>query len=78
MSQVTMSSKYQVVIPRAERERARLRPGQKFAVLVKHGVVKLIPIPTLEEMRGFARGADLGGIAKRKTRYDGGRLLRLD
>lgn len=56
-----MSSKYQIVIPKAERERARLRPGQKLAVLVKHGIVKLIPVPTLEEMRGFARGANLEG-----------------
>ena len=61
MSQTTVSSKFQVVIPKEDRERAGLKPGQKLAVLVKHGVVKLIPIRTIAEMRGFARGASMEG-----------------
>lgn len=49
-----LSSKGQVVIPKAVREAAHLLPGQKLAVLVEGNTVMLVPIPTLEELIGFA------------------------
>ncbi len=57
MATVTVSPKYQVVIPSEVRERLKLKPGQKVAVIEKDGVVHLIPIKPLKELRGLATGA---------------------
>ncbi len=57
MDETTVSSKYQVVIPKSIREKIPLRPGQKLSVIVKGGVISLVPVPTLEELRGLAKGA---------------------
>ena len=55
--QVTISSKYQVVIPKSVREHLQLRPKQKLTVLEKDGMLILIPQRSLQEMRGIAAGA---------------------
>lgn len=55
---VTISPKYQIVIPKEAREALNLKPGQKVEVLVYNGQIKLIPIRPMEEMRGFAAGID--------------------
>ena len=59
---VTVSPKYQVVIPSEVRERMKLKPGQKLAVVEKDGVVHLAPVRPLKEMRGFAKGVSSKGI----------------
>lgn len=56
-----VSSKYQVVIPKQAREQARLRPGQKLAVIVRGKTITLVPIPELEDMIGFAPEISLEG-----------------
>ena len=48
---VTVSPKYHVVIPSEVRESLKLKPGQKMAVVEKDGVVHLIPIKPLKELR---------------------------
>jgi AbrB family looped-hinge helix DNA binding protein len=58
MSTVTISTKYQVVIPKAIREALDLKPGQKVQALVFDGRIELIPVRTMAEMRGFVRGID--------------------
>ena len=68
MATVTISPKYQVVIPSEVRERLRLKPGQKVAVLEKDGVVHLIPIRPLKELKGFARR-----VSARRLRDEGER-----
>ncbi len=55
---VTLSPKYQVVIPQRIRERLRLRPGERFHVIHYEGRVELIPARQMKEMRGFLRGMD--------------------
>ncbi|TMI64240.1 AbrB/MazE/SpoVT family DNA-binding domain-containing protein [Candidatus Bathyarchaeota archaeon] len=62
MVTVTVSPKYQVVIPSEVRERMKLKPGQKLAVVEKDGVVHLVPVRPLKEMRGFAKGVSSKGI----------------
>lgn len=57
MEETTVSSKYQVVIPKAIRERVPVCPGQKLAVIVNGSVISLVPLPSLKELRGIARGA---------------------
>lgn len=54
----TLSSKFQISIPKAVRERHGWEAGQKFAFLPKDGGIMLVPAPTREQLRGIAKGAD--------------------
>ena len=60
MDVVTISPKYQVVIPRGVRERLQLEPGQKVQAIVYGDRVELIPLRTARSLRGFVRGIDSG------------------
>jgi AbrB family looped-hinge helix DNA binding protein len=55
---VTVSSKFQIVIPKEAREKLALAPGQKFEVLVDNGRIQLIPVRPIRQMRGFLVGMD--------------------
>jgi AbrB family looped-hinge helix DNA binding protein len=66
--ETTVSSKFQVVIPRPVREAAGLRPQQKLQVFEKGGIVYLVPVPSLEDLRGIARGIDLRGYREKTER----------
>ena len=55
---LTISPKFQVVIPRAVRERLNLRPGQQVQALVYDDRVELIPLRPARELRGFLSGLD--------------------
>ena len=59
---MTVSTKYQVVIPSDVRDRLKLKPGQKVAVIEKDGVVHLIPIRPLKELKGMAAGTTSKGV----------------
>jgi AbrB family looped-hinge helix DNA binding protein len=59
MSTVTISSKFQMVIPRDVRERLGLTPGQRMHVFEQDGGVLLVPEVPVDELRGSLRGADL-------------------
>ena len=54
MTAVTVSPKYQVVIPKEIREAMDIHPGQKIHVMVYKGRIELIPLQPMEKMRGFA------------------------
>jgi len=56
MQTVTVSPKYQVVIPKAVREALHLRPGQKMQVVEYDGRIELIPERDIKELRGFLKG----------------------
>ena len=56
MQTVTVSPKFQVVIPKAIRESMRLRPGQKLKVIEYEGRIELIPDRDIAELKGFLRG----------------------
>lgn len=58
MNAVTLSSKYQVVIPQAVREKLGLQPGQQFQVIALDGRVELIPVEPAAALRGFMKGAN--------------------
>ena len=55
---VTLSPKFQVVIPQKIREAMGLRPGQKIQAIQYEGRIELIPVPATREMRGFLKGID--------------------
>jgi AbrB family looped-hinge helix DNA binding protein len=56
MQTVTVSPKFQVVIPRPVRDNLHLRPGQKMRVIEYSGRVELIPERDITELRGFVKG----------------------
>jgi AbrB family looped-hinge helix DNA binding protein len=58
MNTVTLSPKFQVVIPREIREALKLEPGQKIQAILYENRIELIPIKSLKEMRGFLSGID--------------------
>lgn len=58
MPAVTLSAKYQLVIPKEIREALDLRPGQKIQVFREGNLVTLVPVPSIQSLRGMARGID--------------------
>lgn len=58
MDSVTISPKFQVVIPRKVRETLQLKPGQKVRVVQYGNRIELIPERKISDMRGFLRGID--------------------
>ncbi len=58
MGTITISPKFQVVIPKAIREELGLLPGQKVQAIAYGERIELIPIRPIREMRGFLKGID--------------------
>ena len=58
METVTVSPKFQVVIPKEIREALKLAPGQKVQVLLYENRIELIPLRPVKQMRGFLKGLD--------------------
>jgi len=56
MDTVTMSSKYQVVIPRSIREKWNVRPGQKVRFIIYGNRLEIVPVRDIKEARGFLKG----------------------
>jgi AbrB family looped-hinge helix DNA binding protein len=56
MQTVTVSPKYQVVIPKEIREAMRIRPGQKLKVIEYEGRIELILDRDISELKGFLKG----------------------
>ncbi len=56
MQAVTVSPKFQVVIPRAVRDSMHLHPGQKMQVVEYDGRIELLPERDIIELRGFLKG----------------------
>ena len=58
MDTVTVSPKFQVVIPRAVRDSLDIQPGQKIQVLQYDNRIEYIPEKSMKKMRGFLKGID--------------------
>ncbi len=68
MDTVTISPKFQVVIPKAIRESLKLKPGQKVQAFVFENRIELVPLEPIQNLRGFVRGMDTD-IPREKDRY---------
>lgn len=68
MPKTRVSSKYQVVIPKAIRERHGVEPGQEMQVISKGGVITLVPDRPLSAFRGVLRGMPTTGFREKKDR----------
>jgi len=64
----TLSSKYQISIPKAVRTSRDWEAGQVFAFVEKAEGVLLVPVPSREELRGIAKGASPQGYRDRNDR----------
>jgi len=58
MATVTVSPKYQIVIPKKIRESSGILPGQKVQMINYRNQIQLIPIEPIENLRGFLKGID--------------------
>lgn len=58
MEMATISTKYQVVIPKKVRDELDIKPGQKVQVIPYMGRIELIPVREIKESRGFLEGID--------------------
>jgi AbrB family looped-hinge helix DNA binding protein len=67
METTTLSTKYQLVLPRGARTQLRLKPGMKFTVLLKGNVIYLVPERPLSALRGVAAG---GGVREPTDRTE--------
>jgi AbrB family looped-hinge helix DNA binding protein len=65
----TLSPKFQIAIPKAVRDRLRLKPGQKFVVIPKGDGVLILPEPEVDDLVGLTRGADTGDYRDRRDRF---------
>ena len=66
--QATISSKYQVVIPKPVREHLHLKPQQKVTILEKDRMLILVPQVSLDELRGIVAGAATDDYREKKDR----------
>ncbi|MBP7064097.1 AbrB/MazE/SpoVT family DNA-binding domain-containing protein [Ferrovibrio sp.] len=65
----TLSSKYQISIPKAVREEQHWQAGQEFVFIPKGKGVLMMPVPKLEQLAGIAKGARTDDYRDRKDRY---------
>ncbi len=59
MPTVTVSPKYQIVIPKKVRESLELKPGQKMRVIEYDRRIELIPDRPISELKGFLKGINI-------------------
>lgn len=58
MTSVTVSPKFQIVIPKEIRESMGIVSGQKVQITSYQGRIEVIPLKPMKEMRGFLKGID--------------------
>jgi AbrB family looped-hinge helix DNA binding protein len=69
MATATLSSKFQISIPKEVRDRQNWKPGQQFVFVPEGKGMVLVPVPTREELHGMAEGADTSGYRDCDDRY---------
>ncbi len=68
MPKVTISPKFQIVVPREIREKLRLRPGQQITLIERDGIITAIPDQPLEKFRGVLKGMSRTELREKKER----------
>lgn len=65
----TLSSKFQISIPKAVRDEQRWQAGQEFVFIPKGKGVLLMPVPELAQLAGIAKGAKTHDVRDRNDRF---------
>lgn len=68
MVEVVLSPKYQLVIPQQIRKRLSLKSGQKIELIVKEGLITLVPERPLSEFRGYLKNMRIANIRDHEER----------
>jgi AbrB family looped-hinge helix DNA binding protein len=68
METITLSPKFQVVIPKSIRERLNLKAGQTLRAILHENRIELIPVQPMRKLRGFAKGIDTDVPRDRRDR----------
>lgn len=68
MTTATVSSKYQISLPKEVREAMHILPGQQFEFIPMGAVLQLAPKTSIKQLRGIARGANPAHYRDRKDR----------
>lgn len=69
MATATLSSKFQISVPKAVREAMALQPGQQFEIIPMGNILQLVPKKSIKDLRGLARGANPDHHRDREDRY---------
>lgn len=69
MNAVTLSSKFQISVPKEVREKQGWKQGQRLAFVPHGNHYVLVPVPTADDIFGIAKGADPTGYRDRSERY---------
>lgn len=68
MDIATLSSKYQILIPKMIRDELDLKAGQQFTFVVKANLIQLVPQKNIHDLRGRFKGEDTSEIRDRQDR----------
>jgi AbrB family looped-hinge helix DNA binding protein len=71
MYTTTISSKYQVVIPREVRKQFGLKPGQKIAFIPFKKTLHVVIVPPIEQARGMFKGLDANNLREEEDEQRG-------
>jgi AbrB family looped-hinge helix DNA binding protein len=69
MTTATLSSKFQLSLPKSLREAMHLQPGQQFELIRTGEIIQMVPKTSIRDLRGRARGANTAEYRDRKDRY---------
>jgi len=58
METVTVSPKFQIVIPLSIRKALGIKPGEKIQIIQYQDRIEFIPMRRMKKMRGFLKGID--------------------
>lgn len=70
MDSVTISSKFQIVIPKEIREDLKLKPGEKLVMIEKGKTIHLIPVGKIKNARGIAKGVSSKELRDESERFN--------
>ena len=69
METVTVSTKFQVVIPKSIRSYLGLKPGEKIIMFEKDGVIHLVRIENIQKFRGKFKKVATKGLRDEAERF---------
>ena len=69
MSKVTISPKFQIVIPKEIRKTLGLCQGQQMMLSERDGIITAVPDRPLEKFRGILKGMSRKGLREKKERF---------
>lgn len=68
MFTATISSKFQISVPKKIREQLHIKPGQQFIFVLKGDCLELVPKRDVKEVRGILKGANVKNVRDRSDR----------